>query len=568
MRNNIHQLKIAGQRPRTYEYMDKSGKILTVSLDEDGCVEARTRAGKTLFAAYLSRFATNNGYLVINLCKNLKSQSADWELKHVMLNEKGEELFLDEDGTENMFITESFSKSKTFQRDLENPGRDRIYHGLKNPKTITSLYEALSDCRVKHKSVILIVDEAHHAFHKTNRKTPVKGNIKLADIINNFRDILTVISLSASANTVRDNPLWKHHYFLDSKKSYDLLHDTKQDYISLEEWGALRYTTLNPTAHVSPKVNKFLVRQGKRPGVCLLIGQSRTEWHTQMTHYILDNVEDAKVIVVNSGKYRVSSSTGQVELLKNEKNESIGSVIEAVTKVFADNPESKIFVVGHNMIIEGESFRNAAGSTCLTGLLLCPAQNAIDEGSAQAAGRIEPEIADELGWEIEVCSTEEHFVPVVEYYRDSLQKALEKSEGKEYSEPHYMNPRLTSSMKNKAPADIVAKKEKSLVEDLKARKAPCYKLPADIDVEEIFGRQKKGLSGKRRNARKIFNYLRDHVEDLEASADELKSMKAAYPEIDRYSYIEAAANESSTFIVNKGDNTVFIITPKWREHQK
>jgi hypothetical protein len=563
MSNIIHQLKIAEQRPRTYQYMDKSGKMLTVFLDEDGCVEARTRAGKTLFAAYLSRFATNNGYLVINLCKNLKSQSADWELKHVWLNKKGEELFFDEEGRAHKFITESFSKSKTFQRDLENPGRLTIYHGLKNPLTITSLYEALSDCRVKHKSVILIVDEAHHAFHQTNRKTPVKGNIKLADIINNFRDILTVISLSASANTVRDLPIWKHHYFLNSKKSYDPLYDTKQFYISLEEWGALRYTTDNPTAHVSPKVNEFIVRQGKRPGVCLLIGQSRTEWHAQMTDYILDTVEDAKVIVVNSGKYRVSSSSGQVELLKNEKNKNIGSVIEAVTKVFADTPESKIFVVGHNMIIEGESFRNAAGSTCLTGLLYCPSQNAIDEGAAQAIGRIELEIADELGWKVEVCSTEEHFVAVVEYSRDSLQKALEKSEGKEYSEPHYMNSRLTSSMKNKAPANIVAKEEKSLVEDLEDRKAPYYKLPTNIDVDEIFGRP-KGRGGGR-NARKIFKYLRDHVEDLDASAEELKSMKAAYPEIDRYSYIEAPANESSTFIVNKGDNTVYIITPEWRK---
>ena len=35
-----------------FEYKDKAGEIILVSLYEDGFVEANTRSGKTVFAAY------------------------------------------------------------------------------------------------------------------------------------------------------------------------------------------------------------------------------------------------------------------------------------------------------------------------------------------------------------------------------------------------------------------------------------------------------------------------------------------------------------------------------------
>ena len=547
-----------------FEYKDKSGEIILVSLYEDGFVEANTRSGKTVFAAYLSRFATNNGKIVINLCKNLNSQVADWELKHRWLNEEGEALFIDNQGLSHEFITDSFNKSLTFQRDLENPGRGRIYHGLKNDRTILSLYDALHNCNVKNNSIVIIGDEAHHSFHKTNRKRDVYGNQNLAKLIEDFRDKLTVFGLSATGNVVRDNKIWKHHYFLNSKKDYDLLEDTTQVYIDWSEYQLWRYRQGVEKITVPSTVSNLIKAECEKPGVGAMMGQPNKKWHSQMKDHILDIAPDSLVLVVNSGKYRLCSKTGEVLVTKDENNKNINNMMGAITKVFSDHPRKKIFVVGHNMLIEGESFRDAAGSICLTSLFYCPVPNPVDEVARQAVGRMELEIAEENGWKVVVCSTEEHFTAVVEYGRDSLKKAKEKARGEEYSDPHYMHPRLNSSMKNKAPSDINPMPEFNLVAELEKLNPPRYTVPSDIDVDEIFGRKKgtnKQEGEKRRNGSKIMNWLRN--EQKEKYKD--KKMALAYVEYYRLSYLLAEKVKDRTFVVNAGENRVFVLTPEWRK---
>lgn len=482
-----------------FPYTDASGKQHFIDLNEDSHIEAMTRAGKTTFSSLLSRFGSNNWRIPINICKNTKAQAADWELKHQWHNSENKRLWVDTYGQEHEFLTENATSSKNFTRDLCLPGTScRIYHALKNDRSLGYLEKCLEENKshLKRKSILLFIDEAHHALHKENRNKAVVSNEILWRILDNFEEFITVMGLTASGNVVRDKSIWKKHYFLQSREDTDLIKDTRQFYVPEEDLPLWRHQMDGSESIVPESVTNFIVRQEKRPGICLVLGQRQTSWQDTMSKHILENTQESVVLEVNKSKYTLITSCGESELKKDEEGKKIESIIAAIELVFGHHSDSKIYVVTHAMGYEGESYRNAIGSTVLTGFIWCPAKKPVDEVAQQSIGRIEIQAAEDNGWTVEICAPEQHFKQTVAYTNDSIQKAIEKSEGREYSQPHYRSTLLTSSMKNKG-AEEEGREIKKF--DAKIYLKNFERIPVETDVDQVW---------KSRESRKLLKELR------------------------------------------------------------
>ena len=558
-----------------YECIDPAGNIHKINIHKHNSITAKHRAGKTTLACLVSRFASNNNTTTIYIAPNLTAAVADFTLKHRWQNAEGVECFLDESGVEHHFILEPATQSKSLMRDLERPGQAKIYHILKNTSSIRQLKKLLDECKLKEKSVLIIVDEAHHAMHIEYNNTPVSSNILLKELYDELNPYITLFGITASGNTVRDMPIWQEHHNWESKETYDLIEDTVQTYVSQEEYELWRYKK-DRKSILPDSVEEFIIRQLFRPGIALVTGQREKVWQNFMSNEIkrlsLEQGTESAIIAVNSSKYLLHTKGGTVAMQNSSKDSNltqadrqVKDMITAIEMVMVDHPNLKIFVVTHVMGHEGTSYRDGPGTQCLTGFVWCPPVRGMDDSLGQQIHRIEVGLAKENNWEVEICTPENQFLATVNSVKDSLHKDTQKASGEKYDTPTYRSPYIQCAMDKKAAqlittrADIASNYTKEEKQNF-----PLFttmievEIPEYIDVDGLFNAE----SGRRGKSGQLLRYLHKLRGSL--------GSKVAY----RDEYAERWLGENTTrffadrFIFNAGDNCVYVVesTEEGREN--
>lgn len=331
------------------------------------------RWGKTTLLAKAARqlTATDNA-ICLFVSPNLNNLQEDWIDKHSALN------LLDNQNLECCFLKKNFH---TWTPDLlsDNPLK-RIYSTNKHVKWLDELLEHLLAVReIKHKitkHLVFLVDEVHGIA------SDAESNRKLRQCINLMSSLGTVIASTATPHRVIGHGDWTNHINIEYPEGVLKPHETPLAELSEQAIFELKKCIRIPLELIN------LIDTYKQPGwnICPVIGQRQINWHKWFIREMKTHYPDAEFLRISDGEYSLWQNGVEVSLnrMNNRPITSVQQAVDAITdRLFADQENLFLFVVGHAQIEEGQTHGNFSGSRFPTLQIIVPPNNPWDDKFAQ-----------------------------------------------------------------------------------------------------------------------------------------------------------------------------------------
>jgi hypothetical protein len=381
-------------RNTTYNFVDGK-KILVV---------APVRWGKTTLLAELARWLAARGKTVIFISSNLKNLQVDWHLKHAQINVQRQESFktltLKDAGMEfALSLTQGASADYCFSL------HKHVRWLTSFEETVDRLLEFVKNNKSYSTNLVVLVDEVHGTVNKNS------SNAQLNRIINKLdAHGVQVIASTATPHSNAGNPMWDRTinipWLSDVLMPHELPNLTMSP--SLLSW----FHSIKREKHWN--VDRFEIHPEFIDHVETIFSFSSWSLIPIVGQMFIDKFQDrirqcimkqwptASALMINRGKYTFHHNLhGSADLTRN-RDEKIGSVIQAVDEIFdgqhhALRDQMRLFTIGHNQMEEGQSHSNFSGDRFATGEFIIPnAGKPWDDKFAQW-NRLEPIKASKYG---------------------------------------------------------------------------------------------------------------------------------------------------------------------------